>query len=251
MPTAGHGSNHLDRMPSFARPGDCMNTPTGNAAPAGPKIHFRLLRARPRLAASTAVFVVTSLALWLGAQLNPTKALLLGFDLGALMYLIALALLFNRCTAPEMMRSQARRQDTGRWGVLWTALGLIVVVSVALTTELGAAHGGGVKGLVIAASSIVLSWLFLNIMFAMHYAHGYYGDFGKKHEGLQFPETPQPDYWDFAYFAIVIGMTFQVSDVQITSRYLRRVALLHSVIAFFFNVFIIAISVNIAASLVS
>ncbi len=228
-----------------------MNTPSGNGASVVPKIHFRMLRARPRLAASTAVFVVTSLALWLGVHLNPAKALLLGFDLGALVYLIALARLFNRCSTSEMMRAQARRQDTGRWGVLWSALGLIVVVSVALTTELGAAHGGGVKGLVIASSSIVLSWLFLNTMFAMHYAHGYYGDFGKKHEGLEFPGTSQPDYWDFAYFAIVIGMTFQVSDVQITSRYLRRVALLHSVIAFFFNVFIIAISVNIAASLVA
>ena len=64
---------------------------------------------------------------------------------------------------------------------------------------------------------------------------------------LEFPETPKPDYWDFAYFSIVIGMTFQVSDVQITSNYLRRVVLLHSVIAFFFNVFIIAITVNIVA----
>ncbi|WP_236585507.1 DUF1345 domain-containing protein [Dyella sp. EPa41] len=208
-----------------------------------------MLRARPRLAASTAVFLATWLALWLAFHMKPTKSLLLGFDLGVLMYLVALARLFERCKTMEMMRGQARRQDTGRWGVLWTALGLTGVVAVALTTELGAAHGGGVQGLVIATSSIVLSWLFLNIMFAMHYAHGYYGDFGKKHEGLEFPGTPQPDYWDFAYFAIVIGMTFQVSDVQITSRYLRRVALMHSVIAFFFNVFIIAISVNIAASL--
>ena len=95
----------------------------------------------------------------------------------------------------------------------------------------------------------MLSWLFFNVMFGMHYAHGFYGDFGKKHEGLDFPGTEEPDYWDFMYFAIVIGMTFQVSDVQISSRYLRRVALLHSVIAFFFNVFIIAMSVNIAAGL--
>ncbi|MDG2537439.1 DUF1345 domain-containing protein [Dyella jiangningensis] len=228
-----------------------MNTPTGNAATPGRRVHFRMLRARPRLAASTAFFLATWLVLWFAFHMKPAKALLLGFDLGVLVYLIALARLFGRCSTMEMMRGQARRQDTGRWGVLWTALGLIGVVAVALTTELGAAHGGGVQGLVIAASSIVLSWLFLNIMFAMHYAHGYYGDFGKKHEGLEFPGTPQPDYWDFAYFAIVIGMTFQVSDVQITSRYLRRVALMHSVIAFFFNVFIIAISVNIAASLVA
>ncbi|HET6555087.1 MAG TPA: DUF1345 domain-containing protein [Dyella sp.] len=195
------------------------------------------------------MFLATGLVLWLVLGMNPPKALLLGYDLGVLVYLIALAVLFGEATSPEAMRSQARRQDSGRWGVLWSGLAVTAVVALALTTELNAAKGGGAAALVIAAASIVLSWLFLNVMFAMHYAHGYYGDFGKQHEGLEFPGTPQPDYWDFTYFAIVIGMTFQVSDVQITSRYLRRVALMHSVIAFFFNVFIIAMSVNIAAGL--
>jgi uncharacterized membrane protein len=212
-------------------------------------IPFRILRARPRLMISGALALVTGLVLWYGLDLKPAKALLLGFDLGVAIYLSALAVLFCRTTTPELMHGQARRQDTGRWGVLWTALILTGFVALALTTEMGAAKGGDAKALVIAAVSIVMSWLFLNVMFGMHYAHGYYGDFGKKHEGLDFPGTEQPDYWDFMYFAIVIGMTFQVSDVQISSRYLRRVALLHSVIAFFFNVFIIAISVNIAAGL--
>ena len=108
-------------------------------------------------------------------------------------------------------------------------------------------RGFSMLELVVAVASVVLSWLFLCAMFAVHYAHGYYGDFVDKHKGLEFPDTPEPDYWDFAYFSTVICMTFQVSDVQITSDYLRRVVLLHSVIAFFFNVFIIAITVNIVA----
>jgi len=231
-----------------------MNAPVGKVTPpTGNTLHrwlpFRNLRARPRLALAGMIFLMVGFVLWQGFHLKPAKALLLGFDVGVLVYLLALALLFKRTATPELMRSQALKQDTGRWSVLWSGLALIGVVSLALTTELGAAKGGGPQALVVAAASIVLSWLFLNVMFAMHYAHGYYGDVGKKHEGLEFPGTAQPDYWDFAYFAIVIGMTFQVSDVQITSRYLRRVALLHSVIAFFFNVFIIAISVNIAAGL--
>ena len=204
---------------------------------------------RPRLAVAAAIFLTVGLVLWRWFQLPPFTSLLLGFDVGALVYLIALALLFNHCATTEQMRHQAKAQDTGRWGVLWSGLAVTGIVALALTTELHAARGGGVEALLIAAASIVLSWLFMNSMFAMHYAHGFYGDYGKKHEGLEFPGSNQPDYWDFAYFAIVIGMTFQVSDVQITSRYLRRVALLHSVIAFFFNVFIIAISVNIAAGL--
>lgn len=98
-----------------------------------------------------------------------------------------------------------------------------------------------------AAVSIVLSWLYLNMIFALHYAHGYYSHRNALHKGLDFPGKEDPDYWDFAYFALVLGMTFQVSDVQIVSRRMRRTALVHSVIAFFFNVFIIAISVNVAA----
>ena len=208
---------------------------------------FRYVTARPRLSASFVIFVVAG-AVLIALGLRVATAILLGFDLAAVIYLLALARLFNRST-PLHMRRQAKAQDTGRWGVLWSAVVLCGVVLVALGTELHAAKGGGLPALGVGALSVVLSWLFLNIMFALHYAHGFYGDFGEKHSGLEFPDTPKPDYWDFAYFAIVIGMTFQVSDVQISSRYLRRVALLHSVIAFFFNVFIIAITVNIVAGM--
>ncbi|MBD8899195.1 DUF1345 domain-containing protein [Rhodanobacter sp. DHG33] len=208
---------------------------------------FRYVTARPRLSVSFAIFLVTGTVLML-LGLRVATAILLGFDLAAVVYLFALARLFNKST-PARMRLQAKAQDTGRWGVLWSAVVLSGVVLVALGTELHAAKGGGLPALGVGALSVVLSWLFLNIMFALHYAHGFYGDFGEKHSGLEFPDTPEPDYWDFAYFAIVIGMTFQVSDVQISSRYLRRVALLHSVIAFFFNVFIIAITVNIVAGM--
>jgi len=208
---------------------------------------FRYVTARPRLSVSFAIFVATG-AVLIALGLRVAAAILLGFDLAAAVYLLALARLFNKST-PAHMRLQAKAQDTGRWGILWSAVVLSGVVLVALGTELHAAKGGGLPALGVGALSVVLSWLFLNIMFALHYAHGFYGDFGEKHSGLEFPDTPKPDYWDFAYFAIVIGMTFQVSDVQISSRYLRRVALLHSVIAFFFNVFIIAITVNIVAGM--
>jgi len=206
-------------------------------------LHF--IRARPRMLIALAIFLVTSgVLIESGARIS--NAVLLGFDLGAVVFLGILARMFNQ-SPPTRMRRQARLQDTGRWGILWSGIVLSSVVLVALSNELHAAKSGGLPALVVGVLSVVLTWLFLNIMFAMHYAHGFYGDYGEKHTGLDFPDTPEPDYWDFAYFAIVIGMTFQVSDVQITSRYLRRVALLHSIIAFFFNVFIIAITVNIVA----
>lgn len=206
---------------------------------------LRYFRSRPRTLISMLIFIVVSGTL-AAMGMRPATAILLGFDLAAVVFLSILARMFNKATTAHM-RSQAKAMDTGRWGLLWSGVVLSTVVLVALGSELHAAKVGGILALVIGAVSVVLSWLFLNTMFAIHYAHGFYGDYGDKHTGLDFPETPHPDYWDFAYFAIVIGMCFQVSDVQVTSRYLRRVVLLHSVIAFFFNVFIIAITVNIVA----
>lgn len=206
---------------------------------------FHYVKSRPRMIASLIIFMLAG-AVLVQMKLPVATAILLAFDLAAIVFLGSLAHLFNRATQ-EHMRSQARAQDTGRWGVLWSGIVLSAVVLVALGNELHAATTGGALALLVAATSVVLSWLFLNTMFAIHYAHGFYGDFGDKHTGLDFPGTEQPDYWDFIYFAVVIGMCFQVSDVQITSRYLRRVVLLHSVITFFFNVFIIAITVNIVA----
>ena len=222
------------------------NAPAPDSAPPRhPWRPWRFVRHRPWTSLSLGIFVVAVVVL-VNDGFHPANAILLGFDVAAVVYLSLLAHMFQRAS-PARMRDHATALGTGRWGVLWSGIVLSVVVLVALSNELHAAKSGGVLALTIGAASVVLSWLFLNVMFAIHYAHGYYGNFGEKHTGLDFPGTEKPDYWDFVYFAIVIGMCFQVSDVQITSRYLRRVVLLHSVIAFFFNVFIIAITVNIVA----
>lgn len=205
----------------------------------------RVLRTRPSLAVGGALLLLLGGGLML-LGMHPAPSFLTGFDAGALVFLSAQVRQFGSAT-PNQMRQRARSQDAGRWGILWSGVVLSAVVLVALGTELQSDKAGGLLALCIAAASIVLSWLFMNTLFALHYAHGFYGNYGAEHEGLDFPGTKEPDYWDFAYFAIVIGMTFQVSDVEISSRYLRRMALLHSVIAFFFNVFIIAVSVNIMA----
>lgn len=202
-------------------------------------------RTRPLIIASLAIFVAIGTALCLSGM-EVANAVLLAFDLAVVVFLGVLVHLFNTSSAAHM-RQYAQSLDTGRWGVLWGGVILSTVVLAALANTLHAARGGGWLPLATGVVSIILSWLFLNSMFAVHYAHGYYGNHGDKHAGLDFPRTPNPDYWDFAYFSLVIGMTFQVSDVDITSDRLRRVVLLHSVIAFFFNVFIIAITVNIVA----
>jgi uncharacterized membrane protein len=105
----------------------------------------------------------------------------------------------------------------------------------------------------LVAVTLLASWLMMHTTFAFRYAHEYYSkDAGGPgfDQGLQFPGEERPDYFDFMYFALVLGMTFQVSDVQITSRKLRRLATLHGVLSFLFNTIILALTVNIAAGLV-
>jgi uncharacterized membrane protein len=206
---------------------------------------IRYARSRPRLVLGAVIAVVAAAGLEMtGLQRN--VAFLLGFDIGVLAYLLMILRIFLSA-GPKNMHRQAREQDSGRWTTLLSGVALSAVVLVAVTTELNSSDKGGALAIAVAAATIILSWMFMNTLFALHYAHGYYGDFGDKHKGLDFPGDEDPDYWDFAYFSFTIGMTFQVSDVQITTRYLRRIGLMHSAIAFFFNVFIIAISVNIAA----
>lgn len=206
---------------------------------------IRYAHARPRLLVGAVVAVVAALALEFSGMPR-SLPLLLGFDLGAIVYFGLLLRIFIGAN-PATMRRQAKEQDTGRWTTLLSGVVLSAVVLGAVTTELNSSNKGGALAIAVAATTIILAWTFMNVLFSLHYAHGYYGEFGKPHQGLDFPGDDEPDYWDFAYFAFTIGMTFQVSDVQITTRYLRRIGLMHSAIAFFFNVFIIAISVNIAA----
>jgi uncharacterized membrane protein len=96
--------------------------------------------------------------------------------------------------------------------------------------------------------TLVLSWIFSNWIYSLHYAHLFYtrapedgGDTG----GLEFPKTPEPDYWDFIYFGFCLGMTFQTSDVSVTDGRFRKVVTLHCLAAFVFNLGVIAFTINV------
>ena len=105
--------------------------------------------------------------------------------------------------------------------------------------------------LIIAISGMILSWFLIHTIFTLRYAHLFYGDDLKNPKvhagGLEFPDDKKPDYFDFAYFAFVLGMTFQVSDVQITSKRLRRLAMWHGLLSFGFNTIMIALTINLIA----
>jgi uncharacterized membrane protein len=138
---------------------------------------------------------------------------------------------------------------------------LIVAAAATSLVALGFLLQKEVPGLVIptpvrvvlAGLTVLASWLLTHTIFAVHYAHEFYGDAdpGPDREdrgGLAFPGDKAPDYWDFLYYAFVVGMTCQVSDVQVTGRRMRRLTLAHGLVSFIFNTVVLALAVNILAS---
>lgn len=111
--------------------------------------------------------------------------------------------------------------------------------------------------ILLSVTAVLASWALVHTTFIFRYAHLYYESVSKNAgnskyvEGLEFPEENEPDYLDFAYFSFVIGMTFQVSDVEISSKRIRRLALMHSLVSFAFNTVIVALSINVISGLMS
>lgn len=177
-------------------------------------------------------------------HLSLARALLIGFDLASAAFLVSLWPLLD--DEPAQMRAHAEHNDANR-AVLLAITGLVtIVILVAVASELGGTPGRGEVALVIATLS--LTWLFSNTVYALHYAHLYYSDCdedGKDDSGLDFPDTDEPDYWDFVYYAFTLGMTFQTSDVSVTSRRIRRVTIGHSLAAFVFNIGVLAFTINV------
>ena len=130
---------------------------------------------------------------------------------------------------------------------------LATFASVLIATTLMISGQGrlGVADIAISIPTLILAWLFANLVFAFHYSHLFYDqDGGADRAGLNFPGTDAPGFADFCYFSFVIGMTCQVSDVTISDAMLRRAATLHGLAAFFFNLGVLALGVNITASVI-
>jgi uncharacterized membrane protein len=210
---------------------------------------IRVVRARPRLFISALIGLVVILALSLSDWRIATR-LLVGWDVGVGLYLV-LALRLMATSDVRHIRLRARLQDEGQYTILaLTAAAALASLGaiVALLGSAGAAERRPIH-LLLAILTILLSWTFTHSMFALHYAHEFYDENAGKGGGLLFPgDLREPDYWDFAYFSFVIGMTNQVSDVAITCRPIRHTVSAHAIISFIFNVALLALTVNIAAS---
>lgn len=214
----------------------------------------RIVAARPRLFIGAAGGALAFPLL--PATLSNTTRAILAWDVGVVIYLALSALLFTR-ERSDHMAADAEAQEEGEWTIFGLTMAVVLFSFVAILGEFaGTSHmkpTDRTLHIALVAVTLFISWLMTHVTFAFRYAHEYYARAnvaGQIDGGLEFPGSERPDYLDFMYFSLVLGMTFQVSDVQITSRKLRRLAALHGLLSFLFNTIILALTVNIAAGLV-
>jgi uncharacterized membrane protein len=200
------------------------------------------------------VIGLASLGAWPAAWAGLTRGLL-AWDTGALSFLVFMAVMFATAR-PDRMEHNAQAQQEGEWTLFWLVVAGATASFAAIFGEFGSLKNAptAVKAFKIGlvAATLLLSWVLTHGVFALRYAHEFYSRTGAStviDGGLEFPREPRPDYWDFFYFALVLGMTFQVSDVQITSRKFRRLATVHGCLGFLFNTVIVALTVNLASGL--
>lgn len=243
--------------------GDALGThPVDGRAQAGcraaMKVLLEQLRARPRLMSSVALGVAVGLAL--GSlppfPLTPVQRLLLGWNATVWFYLVLVWLNMSRLDHGQLRKAAAAQAD-GAGIVLALAIAGTIASLGAVAIELAAARTGssalGWPSVALALATIVGTWLLLPTEFALSYASRYFAD---PDGGLSFAQPPSPratpptpNYIEFFYFAITIAATAQTSDTGVTTRAMRRFVILHAIVSFGFNTFVLALAINMAASL--
>jgi len=227
---------------------------------------IRIILARKRLFSSALIgaLVVGALAFitWSpderqGWALQCLTNTLIGWDVGVGLYLTLTFRMFAHCDIAHIRR-QAALQDEGRYGVpLATAGAALASLGVIFywLNSVTRAQMHQPLDLALLLCTILLSWTFIHTIFALHYAHEYYAPHRGSAGGLIFPDKNKPNYWDnkpnywgFVYFSFGIGMTAQVSDVTVSSRIIRNTVTIHSFVSFIFNVAVLALTINLAAS---
>jgi uncharacterized membrane protein len=213
----------------------------------------RIVLARPRLFVSILVGIGVGILLpVLTSEVRGVTRFLVAWDVGVGLYLILAYWMIAHSGVSEIHR-QYLLQDEGGFAIL-----LLTIVSAC--ASVGAVFGWleiSTRAETFAPQSvgfllltIMLSWGFIHTMFALHYAHEFYAEHHRTGAGLIFPGDPEPTYWDFVYFAFGIGTATQVSDVEITSKRIRRTVTVHGIVAFFFNVTVIALTVGLVGDAV-
>lgn len=216
------------------------------------------LKHRPYLFVALAAGV---LLFWLLRWLTPwhwSSCLLLSWNSAAWLYLWHTLHMMWRVmqgTQSNQMMALAQAADESKWVILSVVMVAVLVCLVAIVAQLHLTPSTEqfvrVVHVVLTIATIFSTWLLLHSMFALHYAHDFYlAQHRGLNGGLHFPKTEQPDYFDFLYFSLIIGTSAQTADVELTSRAMRHINMLHCVLAFAFNTVILAIAINVAAGMV-
>lgn len=214
---------------------------------------FRQISARPRLALSILVAITVGVCLPANIIGQSVTRWLIAWNSGTILYVVLAATMMIR-SSQHHMRHRAQLQDDGqRVILLFVAVGAIASLA-AIAGELAVVkdmHGLLKVGhITIAGLTVLSSWAFTQVTFALHYAHEYYAAVCHgRPAGLQFPDADDPDYGDFFYFAAVIGTSGQTADVSFVSKPMRRIGSLHCILAYLFNTTVLALLINIGASM--
>lgn len=196
---------------------------------------------------------LSGIAVWLAALSLPSPLpVLIGGDVFSCIYLALMTRLAVSIT-PEGLRKRASEEDEGILLIVVLALAAVVFSLVSIFALLNRAVAPGSAELGLAIASVPLGWLMLHTIAAFHYAHVHYLASGasepQQSGGVKFPATPKPGASDFLYFSFVIGMTAQVSDVEVLTTRMRRLTLAHGIVSFFYNTVLLALAVNVAVTL--
>lgn len=243
------------------KPDDAAKPAGPNPAPSGTPTRrqrlnivsiWRSIRLRPRLYLGAIAGLCVMLVL--PASMSLVVRWTIAWNISALVYLVA-SFRIMYIAGVDQIRKRAARQDDGHFAIL-------VLILLAIFASFGAIGGLineakaakewlKIAYMSLAALTIFVSWTLMQVSFTFHYAHEYYQpeESGQAAAGLDFPDDTHPDFWDFFYFSTSIGATSQTSDVCIKSKPMRRFATLHAIVSFFFNTTVLALTINLAASL--
>lgn len=205
--------------------------------------------APPRFVMFVVLMGLVALA-WRALHAAPAgDALVMGFDVAAITFMASLVPLLRDRSA-GVMRLHSAQNDANRGTILLITAATAIAILTAIAAELPDAKQGHVLAIAKLIITLTLSWFFSQVIFALHYAHMFYGrGKGAKDDaqGFDFPGTKEPDYWDFLYFSFTAGMSFAASDVNVTRGEVRKIVVLQSLLSFVFNIGVLAFSINVLA----